>query len=60
MSKEAEYEIGNNQKVVVRKDFYLGLWNVWYADSIAMKWAGPFRTKREATQRVLDVLEDSK
>ena len=36
--------------VEVRKDFYLGLWNIYYVDG--GKWAGPFKTKREAVERL--------
>lgn len=38
-------------EVVVKKSFYDGLWNVWHED-IGMKWAGPFKTQREAVERV--------
>lgn len=32
--------------VEVRKDFYTGLWNVYYVDG--GKYAGPYKTMREA------------
>ena len=34
----------------VWKDKYTGLWNIWYKDGYGPKWAGPFKTKREAIE----------
>ncbi len=40
----------NGLELVVRKDFYTGLWNVVYAHG--GKWSGPYRTKREAVAKI--------
>lgn len=46
------YKVENGLDVEVRKDFYLGLWNIYYVDG--GKWAGPFKTKKEAVQKLLE------
>lgn len=48
MTKTKQKVLANGLTLEVRKDFYLGLWNVWYA--IGGKWAGPFKTKHEAME----------
>ena len=48
MTKTEIKPLANGLSLEVRKDSYLGLWNVWY--TIGGKWAGPFRTKREAVE----------
>lgn len=55
--KIIEAEIGG-QKVQVRKDYYLGLWNLRYEDG--MKYAGPYKTKREAAERLKEFAEQRK
>lgn len=44
-------------RVVVRKDHYNGLWNIVYADN-GMKWAGGYKTRKEASERLARELED--
>lgn len=46
-----------NQKVVVKKDWYDGLWNIVY-ESGGTKYAGPYKTKREAVERLAAFVED--
>jgi hypothetical protein len=42
--------------LVVDKDPYLGLWNILYW--IGGKWAGPFKTRREARKRLAALAEE--
>jgi hypothetical protein len=42
----------------VTKDWYDGLWNVCYVDS-GHKYAGPYKTKREATERMYEFADRS-
>lgn len=44
------YEI-NGLELRVVKNFYTGLWEIKYVDG-GNVWAGPFKTKREATERL--------
>lgn len=44
-------------EVEVRKDYYLGLWNVWYTEGILGKYAGPYKTRREAVERMRELTE---
>lgn len=43
-------------EVEIRKDWYNGLWNIYYVKG-GGTYAGPFRTKKEATQRLAEFLE---
>jgi hypothetical protein len=43
-------------EVEVRKDFYLGLWNIWYVEGTG-KYDGPFKTKREAIERLRELTQ---
>jgi hypothetical protein len=43
-------------EVEVRKDWYNGLWNIYYVKS-GGTYAGPYRTKKEAVQRLAEFLE---
>lgn len=56
MPKLIEVTLGSGLKVRVVKDFYTGLWNIKYEDGI--KYAGPYRTKREAVERIQRFIED--
>ncbi len=56
-AKEFTAKVGT-QEVTVRKDYYTGLWNVWYVSGHSPKWAGPFRTKREAVSCVVEATND--
>lgn len=47
---KSEKWIGN-LLLVVRKNWYDGLWEIRYADD-NRRWAGPFKTKREAVERL--------
>ncbi len=46
-------KLTNGLTLEVRKNRYDGLWNVVYADN-GMKWAGPFKTRREAIEKMED------
>lgn len=48
------YRIGSLD-AEVRQDRYTGLWNIYYVDG--GKWAGPFKTKREAVERAKEAEE---
>lgn len=50
------YEI-NGLELRVVKNFYNGLWEVKYADG-GQVWSGPYKTKREATERLERYLDD--
>lgn len=54
MTKIVEAEL-NGLKLQVQKDYYLGLWNIHYEDG--MKYAGPYKTKREAVTRLKEICE---
>lgn len=41
--------------VQVRKDFYLGLWNLYYERG--SKYAGPYKTRKEAAERLREFSE---
>lgn len=53
MAKQVEKALASGLKLVVKKDYYLGLWNIKYEDG--MKWAGPFKTKKEAVERMEEI-----
>lgn len=46
-------------RVEVRKDHYSGLWNIYYCAG-GTKWAGPYKTKREAIERLREHEEREK
>lgn len=50
MTKQSEKWIGN-LLLVVTKNWYNGLWEIRYADD-NRRWDGPFKTKREAVERL--------
>ena len=51
MTKAIRAKTSTGLEVEVRKDFYLGLWNIWYVQGTG-KYDGPFKTKREAVDRL--------
>lgn len=55
MAKLVEKTLSSGLKIVVKKDFYSGLWNIRYEDG--MKWAGPYKTKKEAVERMEEIGE---
>lgn len=50
MNKSKPQAVVGGLTVEVCKDFYTGLWNVHYADTSHMKYAGPYKTKKEAVE----------
>lgn len=42
--------------LLVKKDYYLGLWTVAY--EIGGLYAGPFKTRREARARLAQIVEE--
>jgi hypothetical protein len=42
----------------VTKDWYLGLWNIEYWTG--GRWAGPFKTRREARERLAELVDAEK
>lgn len=48
----------NGLELEVRKDHYTGLWNIWYKEGHSPKWAGPFKTKREAAVYLKERTDD--
>lgn len=57
MAKEQPFVVVCGLRIIVKKDFYDGLWNLVYEDG-GRKWAGPYKTKREALERLADARED--
>lgn len=45
-------------RMAVLKDHYDGLWNVWYIDRPRSKWAGPYATQKEATEKLVDACDE--
>jgi hypothetical protein len=50
MTKTATAKTSTGLTVFVKKDSYTWLWNIVYEDG--MKYAGPYKTKREAVERM--------
>lgn len=42
-------------EVEIKKDFYLGLWNIHYVTG--GKYAGPYKTKKEAMERLAEFID---
>lgn len=51
--KSPRWPLKNGLVLVVRKHAYTGLWLICYEDSGA-KWGGPFKTRREAIEKMGD------
>lgn len=56
MNKQIEGTL-NGLKLIVKKDFYIGLWNIRYEDG--MQYAGPYKTKKEAVEKLKEICEPS-